>query len=316
MAAASAGGEDDCPSSSSSASLSSSKNARLKFLCSFGGKILPRPSDGRLKYVGGDTRVLVVTRAVSFSELKERIQAMFRRCKVIKYQLVSEDLDILVTVAGDEDLAHMLDEYDRVDALHPRSPSAVSSPRFRLFLFPSPSSASDTAPAATLGQRYVDAINAVMPGSPPVFSISNVSSGANSPTSTTDCSGAFFASRPVALGGGGMHRVQSSPDLDGGRSLNPTGQHHQNLRHHHHLHHPAQHHHSSHRQPTPALQPHVAGGSGGWRPSPAPRHEASGCFLPRGGLHLRSAGEESHSGRASRSTSPFRNVAREPVIWE
>ncbi|KAG6512932.1 hypothetical protein ZIOFF_031071 [Zingiber officinale] len=226
LAAASAGGEDDyCPSSSSSALLSSPKNARVKFLCSFGGKILPRPSDGRLKYVGGDTRVLVVTRAVSFSELRERVQAMFRRCKVIKYQLVSEDLDILVTVAGDEDLAHMLDEYDRVDALHPRSPSAVSSPRFRLFLFPSPSpsSASDTASAATLGQRYVDTINAVMPGSPPIFSISNASSGANSPTSTTECSSAFFASRPVALGGGGMHRVRSSPDLAGGCSMNQTG---------------------------------------------------------------------------------------------
>ncbi|XP_042380546.1 uncharacterized protein LOC121973013 [Zingiber officinale] len=250
QAAASAGGEDDyCPSSSSSALLSAPKNARVKFLCSFGGKILPRPSDGRLKYVGGDTRVLVVTRAVSFSELRERVQAMFRRCKVIKYQLVSEDLDILVTVASDEDLAHMLDEYDRVDALHPRSPSAVSSPRFRLFLFPSPSpsSASDTASAATLGQRYVDTINAVMPGSPPIFSISNASSGANSPTSTTECSGTFFASRPVALGGGGMHRVRSSPDLAGGCSMNQTGgaglQHHQSLRHHHHLHHPAQHHH-------------------------------------------------------------------------
>ncbi|KAJ0918189.1 hypothetical protein HanRHA438_Chr05g0214861 [Helianthus annuus] len=33
---------------------------KVKFLCSYGGKILPRPSDGVLRYVGGDTRILVL----------------------------------------------------------------------------------------------------------------------------------------------------------------------------------------------------------------------------------------------------------------
>lgn len=52
---------EDCSSSSSSP-----KN-RVKFLCSHGGKILPRPADGHLKYVGGDTRVVAVPRDITFS---------------------------------------------------------------------------------------------------------------------------------------------------------------------------------------------------------------------------------------------------------
>lgn len=45
----------------------SSPNSRMKFLCSYGGKILPRTTDGHLKYVGGDTRVIAVPRDISFS---------------------------------------------------------------------------------------------------------------------------------------------------------------------------------------------------------------------------------------------------------
>lgn len=40
---------------------------KVKFLCSYGGKVLPRPSDGVLKYVGGETRVICVPRDVTFS---------------------------------------------------------------------------------------------------------------------------------------------------------------------------------------------------------------------------------------------------------
>lgn len=38
-----------------------------KFLCSYGGKILPRSGDGKLRYVGGLTRVLAVERSISFT---------------------------------------------------------------------------------------------------------------------------------------------------------------------------------------------------------------------------------------------------------
>lgn len=43
-----------------------SKNT-IKFLCSYGGKILPRSTDGKLRYVGGHTRLLSVGRSISFA---------------------------------------------------------------------------------------------------------------------------------------------------------------------------------------------------------------------------------------------------------
>lgn len=39
----------------------------IKFLCSYGGRIIPRQTDGKLRYQGGDTRVLAVDRSISFS---------------------------------------------------------------------------------------------------------------------------------------------------------------------------------------------------------------------------------------------------------
>ena len=41
----------------------------IKFLCSYGGKILPRYTDGTLRYAGGVTRVLAVDRFISFTGL-------------------------------------------------------------------------------------------------------------------------------------------------------------------------------------------------------------------------------------------------------
>nr|KAJ0198064.1 hypothetical protein LSAT_V11C700371710 [Lactuca sativa] len=41
---------------------------RVKFMCSHGGKFLPRPADGRIKYVGGETRLICVPRDITFPE--------------------------------------------------------------------------------------------------------------------------------------------------------------------------------------------------------------------------------------------------------
>lgn len=43
------------------------RTGTLKFLCSYGGKIRFRQTDGKLRYVGGLTRVLAVDRSVSYS---------------------------------------------------------------------------------------------------------------------------------------------------------------------------------------------------------------------------------------------------------
>ncbi|CAD6335207.1 unnamed protein product [Miscanthus lutarioriparius] len=94
--------------SSSEASYTSRK---IKFLCSFGGKILPRPSDGKLRYVGGDTRIFRISKDVSWQDLRTKTLAIYNQPHIIKYQLPGEDLDSLISVSNDEDLRNMMEEF-------------------------------------------------------------------------------------------------------------------------------------------------------------------------------------------------------------
>ncbi|VVA25080.1 PREDICTED: serine/threonine-kinase [Prunus dulcis] len=136
---------------------------KVKLLCSFGGKILPRPSDGMLRYVGGQTRIISVRRDVSFSELVQKMLDTYGQPVVIKYQLPDEDLDALVSVSCADDLDNMKDEYGK---LVERSPDG--SAKLRVFLF----SASEVDPSSVVQfgdlhnseQRYVDAVNGIMDG--------------------------------------------------------------------------------------------------------------------------------------------------------
>ncbi|KAJ0451632.1 hypothetical protein HanHA300_Chr15g0569741 [Helianthus annuus] len=51
--------------------------ARVRFMCSFGGKILPRPHDNQLRYVGGDTRIVSVLRHnTTFSSLLNKLSKL------------------------------------------------------------------------------------------------------------------------------------------------------------------------------------------------------------------------------------------------
>ncbi|XP_019175161.1 PREDICTED: uncharacterized protein LOC109170482 [Ipomoea nil] len=105
---------------------------RVRFMCSFGGKILPRPHDNQLRYVGGDTRIVALNRHASFSSLLVKLSKIAGTASVVvKYQLPNEDLDSLITVTTDEDVENMMDEYDRVVAQ-----SHKAAARLRLFLFP------------------------------------------------------------------------------------------------------------------------------------------------------------------------------------
>jgi len=47
-----------------------------RFLCCFGGKILPRPHDNQLRYVGGDTRIVAVHRSTNFSILLAKLSKL------------------------------------------------------------------------------------------------------------------------------------------------------------------------------------------------------------------------------------------------
>ncbi|XVE85158.1 hypothetical protein DITRI_Ditri17bG0069200 [Diplodiscus trichospermus] len=102
-------------------------NPTIKFLCSYGGKILPRYPDGKLRYHGGETRVLAVDRSISFAELSLKMGEMCGTAVSLRCQLPTEDLDALVSITSDEDLVNLIEEYDRVA-------SPPSSLKIRAFL--------------------------------------------------------------------------------------------------------------------------------------------------------------------------------------
>ncbi|KAJ4829913.1 hypothetical protein Tsubulata_025145 [Turnera subulata] len=108
-----------------------SHDPRVRFMCSFGGKILPRPHDNQLRYVGGDTRIVAVHRSTTFSTLITKLSKLSGIVNLsVKYQLPNEDLDALISVTTDEDVENMMEEYDRV--LLNQNPRSA---RLRLFLF-------------------------------------------------------------------------------------------------------------------------------------------------------------------------------------
>ncbi|RZS05718.1 hypothetical protein BHM03_00036256 [Ensete ventricosum] len=104
-------------------------------MVSFGGRIQPRRYDSsRLSYVGGETKILSLDRSASFPALLSKLASITASASplCLKYQLPGEDLDVLVSVTDDDDLDHLMAEYD---LLH-RTSSNKPSPRLRLFLFP------------------------------------------------------------------------------------------------------------------------------------------------------------------------------------
>ncbi|KAK8585271.1 hypothetical protein V6N13_139205 [Hibiscus sabdariffa] len=104
---------------------------RVRFMCCFGGKILPRPQDNQLCYVGGDTRIVSVHRSISFSAFLIKLSKLSGIGNLsVKYQLPNEDLDALISVTTEEDLENMMDEYDRLAQNH--NPQLA---RLRVFLF-------------------------------------------------------------------------------------------------------------------------------------------------------------------------------------
>ncbi|CAL0304911.1 unnamed protein product [Lupinus luteus] len=135
----------------------------LKLMCSYGGKILPRPSDGMLRYVGGQTRIISVKRDVSFNDLMQKMADTYGQLAVIKYQLPDDELDALVSVSCTDDLENMMEECERLIESSPDG-----SAKLRLFLI----SASELDPFAVIqfddfldsGHKYVEAVNGFTDG--------------------------------------------------------------------------------------------------------------------------------------------------------
>ncbi|GAA0160941.1 hypothetical protein LIER_39132 [Lithospermum erythrorhizon] len=134
---------------------------KVRFMCSFGGKIHPRPQDNQLRYVGGDTRILAIDRQANFTSLLSMLCKLCGTSDInVKYQLPNEDLDALITVSSDEDVENMMEEYDRLV-------QNQKSARLRLFLFPNkPASSRATSIGSFLNgsakreQWFLDALNA------------------------------------------------------------------------------------------------------------------------------------------------------------
>ncbi|GLJ32064.1 hypothetical protein SUGI_0645710 [Cryptomeria japonica] len=99
---------------------------RVKYLYSYGGKILPRSADGKLHYVGGETRVMAANRNISFADLIAKMAETLGSDVLLKCQLPGEDLDALVSIKSDEELHNMLEEYEMLPT------------KLRVFLFPKP----------------------------------------------------------------------------------------------------------------------------------------------------------------------------------
>jgi len=131
---------------------------RVKLMCSFGGKILPRPSDGKLRYVGGETRIITVNKGINYAELLQKLTDAYDQALILKYQLPDEDLDALVSVSSDEDIENMMEEYARLE-------SGEGSSRLRVFLFSTADYDLSHFDAMNdkwnSKQRYVDAINGI-----------------------------------------------------------------------------------------------------------------------------------------------------------
>lgn len=136
-------------------------NYKVKFMCSYGGKILPRPHDNQLSYVGGETKILAVDRFVKFAVVISKLTTLCDGDVCFKYQLPGEDLDALISVTNDDDLEHMMHEYDRLNRASP------IPARLRLFLFPVSGQSPALTPVQSFGstegrserERFMDALN-------------------------------------------------------------------------------------------------------------------------------------------------------------
>ncbi|KAK8595716.1 hypothetical protein V6N13_000411 [Hibiscus sabdariffa] len=184
---------------------------KVKLLCSFGGRILPRPGDGMLRYVGGQTRIISVRRDVSFDEFVRKMVDAYGQSVVIKYQLPDEDLDALVSISCSDDLDNMMDEYEKVVQR-----SSDGSAKLRVFLI----SASELDPSSTVQfgdlhdnvQKYVEAVNGIVDGAAGGI----MRKGSIASAASTDTSGI----EAVDSIGAGQGDVGGSPSTN---MLSPSG---------------------------------------------------------------------------------------------
>ncbi|PQQ20252.1 uncharacterized protein Pyn_15898 [Prunus yedoensis var. nudiflora] len=99
-----------------------SQPKKLKLVCSFNGAFQPRPPSGKLRYVGGEARIVSVDRNIGFSKVRSKILDLCPNINpsfTLKYQLPGSGSDSktspLVLIVSDDDVRCMIDEYDKLD---------------------------------------------------------------------------------------------------------------------------------------------------------------------------------------------------------
>lgn len=202
---------------------------KMKLLCSFGGRILPRPSDGKLRYVGGETRIISIRKNHTWEELMRKTSAICNHPHTIKYQLPGEDLDALISVCSDEDLHHMIEEYHELEKVG-------GSQRLRIFLV---SSVEPESPCSLDGRsiqqadadnQYVSAVNGILDGSPrrsssgQSLASQSTQLGRDSPTSAHTCENKDYSPNSPNFGGMFLNRgTQFLPAIHvPGKTVNPS----------------------------------------------------------------------------------------------
>ncbi|AET00125.1 uncharacterized protein [Medicago truncatula] len=137
---------------------------RVKLMITYGGEIQPRLTalhdHRRYSYIGGDNKIITVDRNINFSDLMAKLSSFMVSNVCFKYQLLGEDFDALIPVYNEEDLNHMMFEYDRMCHFS-RKPAWL-----RVFLFPVPvnnnkASFDSLASAIKLKQFSVNSLNSV-----------------------------------------------------------------------------------------------------------------------------------------------------------
>ncbi|XP_019167163.1 PREDICTED: serine/threonine-protein kinase STE20-like isoform X2 [Ipomoea nil] len=103
------------------------RSNKIKLLVSFNGAFRRQPPAGRLRYTGGETKIISVDRNVSFSRLKARVLDLLSQSNGVavtspfwmKLHLTDsrEEERPLISVSSDEDVRSMVEELERLEFL-------------------------------------------------------------------------------------------------------------------------------------------------------------------------------------------------------
>nr|GMD78840.1 serine/threonine-protein kinase STE20-like isoform X2 [Ipomoea batatas] len=102
------------------------RSNKIKLLVSFNGAFRRQPPAGKLRYTGGETKIISVDRNVSFSRLKARVSDLVMQSNGVavtspfwmKCHLTdSREETPLISVSSDEDVRSMVEELERLEFL-------------------------------------------------------------------------------------------------------------------------------------------------------------------------------------------------------